>query len=252
VTIDGATPATSFTFHHFGLIVTGKGERMALGHLFRSLTVHGCCHFEVIRQIGQRSPQTSERVKLKMVNTGKLLPTKDVEEIGLPARRYLDRPEKHVIVIDDMEADRVPQAHQVFARYRTALDTILGQPERSRASVHFLVNMLEAYYFADAAAINSVLDTEVTDYETDVELIPHPKNDLKRLFRGFDETEHGVEILQRLDIPHVLSNPLTCSSLRTLFKWCWISFGSPEENRFCFQTGRLYDVTSNQCLSLSF
>ena len=48
------------------------------------------------------------------------------------------------------------------------------------ASVHFLVNMLEAYYFAHAAATNGVLGTELEDFEGDVESIRHPKNDLKK------------------------------------------------------------------------
>jgi hypothetical protein len=249
VSTDGATPA--FTYHHFGLIVTGEGERMAVDRLFRSLMDHGCCHFQVIRQVGQRSPLKSEKRILKMVNTGKTIPDKDVEEIGLPARRFLDGPAKHVILLDDLEADRVQQASQVFERYRKALDTVLIQPGlRSQASVHFLVNMLEAYYFADAATTNSVLGTQLIDWATDVELIPHPKNDLKRLFPGFDETRHGIEILKHLNVPHILANPSTCSSLRTLFIWCWISFGRPTEDRFCFQTGRLYDVTKDQCLSL--
>jgi hypothetical protein len=249
VNAEPETLEAPFTFHHFGLIVTGEGERQALTHLFRSLMIHGCCHFTIIRRIGQRSPQTSERVKLKMVNTGKLIPNKDVEEIGLPARTFLDGPTKHVILVDDLEADRAPQAQQVYDRYRAALDTILKE-QRSQASVHFLINMLEAYYFADAASVNAILGTQLTDYETDVEAIPHPKNQLKKLFPGFDETKHGLEILKRLDIPHILSNPLTCASLRTLFKWCWISFGSPQEERFCFQTGQLYSVTSDQCLAM--
>ena len=107
-----------------------------------------------------------------------------------------------------------------------ALDTILDPVGwKTRASVHFLVNMLEAYYFADAAAINGVLGTELIDFEGDVETIRHPKNDLKKLSPGFDEVEHGRLILERLDVIHVLSNPSTCRSLRTLFGWCSKAIG---------------------------
>ena len=34
-----------------------------------------------------------------------------------------------------------------------------------KAAVHFLVNMLEAYYFADAEAVNSVLGTKLQDFD---------------------------------------------------------------------------------------
>ena len=81
------------------------------------------------------------------------------------------------------------------------------------------MNMLEAYYFADASAINAVLNTALGDYESDVESIRHSKNELKKAFAGFDEVEHGGRILARLDIPHVLSRPETCAALRTLFAW---------------------------------
>ena len=66
-------------------------------------------------------------------------------------------------------------------------------PEESvgKVAVHFLVNMLEAYYFADSKAVNGVLGTDLEDFEGDVETIRHPKNDLKRRHAPFDEKEHG-------------------------------------------------------------
>ena len=52
-----------------------------------------------------------------------------------------------VILIDDLEHDHIHQAADVFQRYRSAFDTILTSAEhRARTSVHFLVNMLEAYF----------------------------------------------------------------------------------------------------------
>jgi len=45
----------------------------------------------------------------------------------------------------------------VFERYRNALDAVLATLQlHHRAAVHFLVNMLEAYYFAHADAVNTV------------------------------------------------------------------------------------------------
>ena len=123
-----------------------------------------------------------------------------------------------VILVDDLESDRVAQAQQVFDRYRLALDTVLHGLS-ARASVHFLVNMLEAYFFADAAAINGVLGTDLDDFDGDVETIPHPKNKLKSLHPAFDPMQHAPAILRALDTMHVLAKPDACASLRTLFGW---------------------------------
>ena len=150
-------------FFKFGLIVTGKGEEAFLPKLFRSLEATGRCSFRVIRRIGQRSEITSKRRKIRMVGTGQLIPDKDASEIGFPARRHLTAEATFVILVDDLEADRKSHAQAIFQRYRDALNQILGE-QRRRASVHFLVNMLEAYYFADANAINAVLGTNLEDY----------------------------------------------------------------------------------------
>src|SRR5207249_3624659 len=114
---------------------------------------------------------------------------------------------------------RSAQIEQVYKRYREVLDKMLG-PHRKRASVHFLKNMLEAYFFADAKAVNAILGTSLRDFEYDVETIRHPKGDLKVLFQGYDEIQHGRQILAQLDVPHVLSRVDTCASLRTMFAWC--------------------------------
>jgi hypothetical protein len=205
-------------FFHFGLIVTGKGERNHLPKLFKSLTKSRICTFQVIDFIGQRSP-ISDKKKLEMVGRGQKIANKD-EEIGFLARRYLSVNRcAYVLLVDDLEYDRRNQAQQVFDRYRQVLDTILKQ-DKHRASVHFLVNMLEAYYFAGAVAINKVLGTSLSDHPGDVETIRHPKNDLKKLHPGFDEVENGGSILDCLNVEHVLSRPDTCASLRTIFAWC--------------------------------
>ena len=106
--------------------------------------------------------------------------------------------------------------------------------------------MLEAYYFADAAAINAVLGTELADHEGDVETIRHPKNELKRLHPGFDEIQHGQAIIECLDIPHVLSNPATCRSLRTLFGWCSRAIGRDVNDVYQLANGSDFEVTRPQ------
>ena len=115
-----------------------------------------------------------------MIGSGKRIPDKDATDIGLPARQFLSSESSFVILIDDLEATRSKEIQQVFGRYRLALNDMLEPNQIRRASVHFLVNMLEAYYFADAQAVNSVLGTEIEDYEGDVETIRNPKSNLKK------------------------------------------------------------------------
>ena len=187
-----------------------------------------------------------------MTGSGKTIPDKDAEAIGLPARAFLLSSETHfVILVDDLEADRAGEIRQIFYRYRLALDTILQPAQARRASVHFLVNMLEAYYFADARAVNAVLGTELEDYEGDVEAMRHPKNELKKLYRGFDEMEHGCRILDTLKAPHVLSRKDTCASLRTMFAWICKVIGEPEGETYQLLEGRCSDVTGDQLRTLA-
>jgi hypothetical protein len=229
-------------FFQFGLIVTGKGEREHLPKLFRSLMTTGICTFEVIRFVGQRSPRTSEKKRPNTTGTTTPIPKKDEEEISLPARGCLNRGECHfVVLIDDLEHNRRNQAQQVFDRYRQALDTVLKAAQKPRTSVHFLVNMLEAYYFADAKAINAVLGTALSDDEGDVEIIRHPKNELKKRYPGFREIEH------------VLSRPDTCVLLRTLFAWCVKVLeqypGDADlslSSKYQLHSGRLSEITRSQ------
>lgn len=215
-------------FVRFGLLVTGKGEREFIPSFFQWLEATGLCHFEVIRKIEQRNPIQSPKRNIKMLGSGKTIPDRDAEEIGVPTRTYLNK-YKHacVILIDDLEQDRLSIKLDVFHRYRTALDTMLPSEMKSRSAVHFFVNMLEAYYFADTNAVNTVfkLEPPITDYVGDVEQIPHPKGTLKSLLKtqysiSFDEVEDGKEIVSRLDLFHILSNPRYCRSLRVLILWC--------------------------------
>ena len=246
----GRDSASEWRFVHFGLIVTGKGERDFLPDLFRSLAATGMCTFKVIRRIGQRGPITSPKRKLRMLGSGKEIPDRDASEIGLPARGFLSSHDGYVLLIDDLEADRSEAIREVFGRYRAALDAVLNEKQTRRVAVHFFVNMLEAYYFADTRAVNQILGTELADFEGDVESIRHPKNDLKRLSHGFHERDHGRQIVNRLDVSHILSRGDTCASLRTMFAWLYIALGEPEgyDNRLL--EGRYSEVTKSQISSL--
>jgi hypothetical protein len=233
-------------FFKFGVIVTGKGEAAFLPTFMRSLTVGGTCQFRVLRFTGQRMARTSAKRELRVVGTGLAIPDRDAEEIGLPARRHLQGDEAAlVLVVDDLEHDRRGDRRAVFRRYREALDGVLG-PHYTRASVHFLVNMLEAYYFADARAVREVLGIELDDHAGDVEELRHPKNALKKLAPGFDEVRDGGAIVGRLDLEHVLADPSTCGSLRALFAWCSKKIGQSPGARFCLTTGALDVVTGPQ------
>ena len=112
--------------------------------------------------------------------------------------------------------------------------------------MHFLVNMLEAYYFADAAAVNEHLGTSLSDYAGDVEDVRHPKNEIKKLSPGFDEVRHGAAIVRTLDLEHVLDNPETCGSLRVLFAWCVKALGLTTGAQFRLDSGIMDVVTGPQ------
>ena len=236
----------AWSFTRVGLIVTGETEEKCLADLFRVLTAEGICNFRVIRRVGQRSPITSETRKLNMVGGGKKIPNRDAEQIGLTARRFMTDGGEYVMLVDDLEFERSTQMSAVFDRYRRALDEMLPVNLRSKAAVHFLVNMLEAYYFDDAKALNRVLGTDCLDFDGDVETIRHPKKNLKALHPEFDEKQHGPLIVGALDVMHVLARADACSSLRTMFAWAVEAIGSSVS----VPDGSLCDVTQGQTLAL--
>lgn len=110
------TPTTSsWVFYKFGLLVTGRGERDFLPRFMRSLTSSGNCTFQIIGKIPQRSPVTSNKRKIRMTGSGKVIPNKDTSEIGLPARNYLNRhPNSFVILVDDLEHHRQAIRQETF------------------------------------------------------------------------------------------------------------------------------------------
>lgn len=237
-------------FARFGLIVTGHTEERCLPDLFRIFIQEtGMCSFGVIRRVKQRSPRSKKR-HLRMVGRGKKIPDKDVTDIGLTARQFLASDDSFVLLVDDLEADRSTCVQETFDRYRSVLDNILRSQSR-RASVHFLVNMLEAYYFADSNAVNSILDINLDDYEGDVETIRNPKGRMKSLCPGFDVVEDGCQIIGRLSTRHVLSRGDACSSLRTMFAWVYKALGEPESVISQLLAGPYNDVTKAQICALS-
>lgn len=238
--------------YRFGLLVTGKGERKFLVRLFRSLCDRAAtsgicsCDFSIIAKVEQLSPRTLQRHVLAIPGKKQQkLPTRD-EECALFALGFIKGRGDFVLLIDDLEGDRRANAAEVYTRYRSALDRVLPAEFRYRSAVHFLVNMLEAYYFAHARAINEVMDCNWDDFDGDVETIGHPKNDLKARLHGFDEIVHGERILERLDVPHILSHPDRCASLRTLFGWCWRAMGFRPGEGCQLEKGAYFEVTSGQ------
>ncbi len=245
------TPALPWKVYRFGLLVTGKGEARFLDRLFRSLcermaqTGYGTCEFRILAKIEQLSPRISEKHQLKLPGKQKRIPSRD-EDAALRALAFLQQGGDFVLLVDDLEGDRRANASAVYGRYREAFDHVLPERWRARASVHFLVNMLEAYYFADARAINTVMGTDWSDHDGDVELIRHPKNDLKTRLGSFDEIEQGEQIIRLLDVPHILSRPEVCASLRTLFGWCWRALGWLPGEDYQLQNGSYFPITRPQ------
>ena len=238
-------------YFHFGLIVTGETEEQHLPKLFTSLMATRICTFEVIRRVGQLDAITSAE-RLRALGNRKDIPSKEAK-IGLEARKYLMTDACHfVLLIDDLEYDRRDQARQIFDRYRMAFDRILNDLKH-RASVHFLVNMLEAYYFANAQAINAVLGTFLSDHGDDVETIRNPKSDLRQMRPSFREIDDGGRILDQIDIEHVLSRPDACASLRTVFAWCVKVLETYSDhncadfyNKYKLHDGKLSEITRTQ------
>ncbi|MCY4215320.1 MAG: hypothetical protein OXF68_17070 [Gammaproteobacteria bacterium] len=151
-----------------------------------------------------------------------------------------------VLLVDDLESNRSHDAAAVFDRYRRALDTVLKEDQKPKAAVHFLVNMLEAYYFGDAAAVNAVLGTNLEDFKGDVETIRNPKSKLKTVCAAFDEKEHGPMIVRELNVLRILSRADSCASLRTMFAWA----AEATRSNLDIPNGRWFTVTEPQIHTL--
>lgn len=246
----------------FKLFVTGHSEQDALHLMFKSLSFNGPFNFIKGQRIVYlpKSPKTkqkrttNESKSQKVTQTSQILAPND-EFIALRVRGELQAAQNIlVIIIDDLEYDRKDKATELFSSYRNAIETVVPDIQmRRRVSIHFLVMMLEAYYFADVQAINKALGTNIPrDYAGDVESIRNPYSEIKQIFRNFDKREDGAKIIPRLNIEHILSNPKTCASLRTLFAWCVeaiLDFYPEFQNEFPnyhLEDGIQYAVTNGQ------
>ena len=85
--------------------------------------------------------------------------------------------------------------------------------------MHFLVNMLEAYFFADPHALKRALGLEIAAHDGEVEDIPNPKSLLKKHFPDYRERQHGGQVLEQIDLHAVLADPESCAWLRSCVRW---------------------------------
>jgi hypothetical protein len=238
---------TNWAFYRFGLLVTGKGEREGLQSLLRQLNDDGHSMFKVVAKIEQLSPRSTQAlVPLKITGKQQNLPRRD-EEIALRVRAELQGNLDFVILVDDLEQSRREQVEAVIDRYSAAGKLLLKVDEKHRFSVHLLINMMEAYFFADPQAVEQVLGVKVVSPDTDVEDIGHPKSVLKEQSGGvYDERDHAPQLLGALNLETVLGCPTTCRSLRTLVSWCVRAKKQLPSDRFCLAGGELYKPTSWQ------
>lgn len=240
--IDSSQPER---FIKFGLLVTGKGEEQHLPKLFKELSATGWCAFRIVRRVSQLSVRQVNIEPLKELGVPKKIPKKHAEQIGLTSRRWLqDGLVDYIILVDDIESSRRSQIDLVYKNYIAIFDKELGN-YRKNASVHFFVNMIEAYFFADSNSINSVFNKAIVDDSDDVEDIKNPKVKLKSIVGQYHEIDDLGRLLNSLSVGHVLSKPDTCGYLRVLFAWC-IKVANLHMNKYCLQDGILGDATKQQ------
>jgi hypothetical protein len=74
--------------------------------------------------IGGERPEQAERRQTDRVEHRVVAARQ--HEIGLPARRHLGQRDSFVVLLDDLEHNRRPQAREIFERYRGAMDAMLA------------------------------------------------------------------------------------------------------------------------------
>lgn len=239
---------------HLRLFVTGEGEEAFLATFFRQLR-----HFEsgdVIITADYAFPQITVATSAKkLAKHGKeVLEKIDKAAVKKIRPLLLTSTEHYAVLVDDLETERRFLAESQFNFYQEQIHRILdARPEiKNRFSVHFFVNMIEAYYFKHPEVANEVCGTLLDEHPGDVENIRHPKNRLKdlvsKLDRGqkFDEVVHGAAIAKKLDLPKVLEHPQHCRALRTLVAWIWEAIGRERGKEYQLQHGLYWDVTATQ------
>lgn len=213
----------------------------------------------IVQGFGQpvrpRLLRTSERPRERIRKRGGLAePVRKhleiVQTIGTLRRPY------SLLVIDDLEHDDRAHATPGLQYWRNLLQGFAAQRDVS-VGVHFLVNMLEAYFFAQASKINehyrerNQIELSLRDHLGDVENLPSPKGTLKDHIAvhrgcGYSETDDGVQISRRVDLKVVLQDPMKCRSLRTLVAWIHEQAGQPRGDDYQLANGQYWDVTVDQ------
>ena len=198
------------------------------------------------------------RIRAKGSQKCQVLP--EHEKLAREIPKLVRDERSYFLWIDDLENEedrKQPQPH--FDYYARLLDDAVHAPMRERCSIHFLVNMLEAYFLADTSAVNTVLqpflerpDTSLKRHQGDCENIKNPKGTLVSHVKHcnptkrYIETTHGPGIARQLDIEQILSNPNHCRALRTLVAWCWEAIGEARTDQFQLLAGVYWDVTAHQ------
>ncbi|MBA4030118.1 MAG: hypothetical protein C0478_04380 [Planctomyces sp.] len=239
---------------HLRLFVTGQGEETFLASFFRQLR-----HFEsgeVIITAEYAFPQITVPTNAKKLakNGREVLEKIDKATIKKIRPWLLISTQHYAVLVDDLETGRRTVAETQFNFYREQIHRILDtKPEiKNRFSVHFFVNMVEAYYFNHPEVVNDVCGTSLTAQPGDVENIRHPKGRLKELVsqlergRKFDEMVDGTAIAKKLDLQKVLDNSEHCRALRTLVAWIWEAMGRKRGEEYQLQKGHYWEVTASQ------
>lgn len=235
----------------FILAVTGHTEvkcaarivRKSLPNLPRRVEV------DVVRRVPQR-PRI--RLRNKTPTRSQIIPDHQKLALDLP-KLLAQNPDRYFLWLDDLEKgeDRQnPTSH--YRYYRDLIEGAVTGDFRRRCSVHFLVNMLENYFFGHTSVVNEVLKTSLTDHDGDCENIRSAAGKLNEFAKSvsqssqYHKTTHGTEIARKLDIERILGNPQTCRALRTLVAWCWNTVGEQPTGRFQLAEGSFWSITAVQ------
>ena len=106
---------------------------------------------------------------------------------------------------------------------------MLTENQAHQASVHFLVNMLEAYYFADTQAVNAVLGTDLDDFEGDVETIRNPKSEVEGPLSWIQRKGTWTPDCRAIECSSTyFPRADACCSLRTILAWSYTAIEEPD------------------------
>lgn len=234
----------------FVVAVTGHAEEACVPTIVRKAT-ESLSSFVLVRQVRRVHQRPRSRIVRRGSTKAQVLP--DHVTLAREVPKLVHDNNVFFLWIDDLEGgtDR-PAARQHFDYYAQLLDKACHTPLRAKCSIHFLVNMLEAYFLADTSSANIVLGTNLTNHAGDCEDIKNPKGVLESAVKKLDPSakydvkEDGGSIAKQLNLETILSSPDRCRALRTLVAWCWEAIGEPRDERFQLASGQYWDVTAAQ------